>query len=391
MFHSINIRNMENIIIKEVSSRKDLKAFIRFNYELYKDCDYAVPDFLEDTLDTFDAKKNAAFEFCDATYFLAYKNGAIVGRVAAIINNKANQTWNTQNVRFGWIDFIDDIEVSRALLKAVEDWGIKRGANKIVGPLGFTDMDPEGMLTEGFDQLSTMSTIYNYPYYPKHLEQLGFEKEVDWIQRQIIVPEKGNSKIEKYFRVAEMSAKRYNLRIRKFKNMSEIRKGDYGRKIFNVVNKAYAPLYGFSELNERQIEQYVNSYLPLLDLRFVSVVEDEHDNIIAMGIGMPSLSRALQKAKGKLFPFGWIHLAKALFFKHSDIIDLLLIGVIPEYQNKGVNALLFADLIPLAQETGLKIAEIHPQLETNEKGQAQWAYLETRIHIKRRCFQKNLK
>ncbi|MBO5880067.1 MAG: GNAT family N-acetyltransferase, partial [Paraprevotella sp.] len=334
---------MENIIIKEVSSRKDLKAFIRFNYELYKDCDYAVPDFLEDTLDTFDTKKNAAFEFCDATYFLAYKNGTIVGRVAAIINNKANKTWNTQNVRFGWIDFIDDIEVSRALLKAVEDWGIKRGANKIVGPLGFTDMDPEGMLTEGFDQLSTMSTIYNYPYYPKHLEQLGFEKEVDWIQRQIIVPEKGNSKIEKYFRVAEMSAKRYNLRIRKFKNMSEIRKGDYGRKIFNVVNKAYAPLYGFSELNERQIEQYVNSYLPLLDLRFVSVVEDEHDNIIAMGIGMPSLSRALQKAKGKLFPFGWIHLAKALFFKHSDIIDLLLIGVIPEYQNKGVNALLFAD------------------------------------------------
>ena len=382
---------MADIIIKEVSSQKELKAFIRFNYELYKDCEYAVPDFLEDTLDTFNPKKNAAFEFCEATYFLAYKEGKIVGRVAAIINHKANKTWDTQNVRFGWIDFIDDLEVSRALFKAVEEWGVKRGANKMVGPLGFTDMDPEGMLTEGFDQLSTMSTIYNYPYYPQHLEQLGFEKEIDWIQRLITVPEKGDEKIEKYFRVAKMSAQRYNLRVRKFKNMREIRKGDYGRKVFNVVNKSYASLYGYSELNERQIDQYVESYLPLMDLRFLCVVEDQHDNIIAIGVGMPSLSRALQKAKGKLFPFGWFHLAKALFFKHSDIIDLLLIGVVPEYQNKGVNALLFADLIPLAQDSGLKFAEIHPQLETNEKGQALWAYLDTRVHIKRRCYQKNLK
>ncbi|MBQ8282853.1 MAG: GNAT family N-acetyltransferase [Paraprevotella sp.] len=382
---------MSEIVVKEVSSKKELKKFIRFNYELYKNCPYAVPDFLEDTLDTFDPEKNAAFDFCDAKLFLAYKNGKIVGRVAGIINNKANKTWDTHNVRFGWIDFIDDKEVSSALLKAVEDWGRQQGANKIVGPLGFTDLDPEGMLIDGFDQLSTMSTIYNYPYYPKHLEQLGFEKEVDWVERQIIVPDKQYERTAKYFRVAEMSAKRYNLHIRKFKNMREIREGNYGKKIFDVVNKAYAPLYGFSELSEKQIDQYVNSYLPLLDMRFLTVVEDEQDNIVAMGVGMPSLSTALQKAKGKLFPFGWFYLAKALFVKHSNIIDLLLIGVLPEYQNKGVNAMLFADLIPVAQKMGLKFAETHPQLETNEKSQVQWDYLDAHIHKKRRCYQKNLK
>ena len=382
---------MSEIVVKEVSSRKELKKFIRFNYELFKNCPYAVPDFLEDTLDTFDPEKNAAFDFCDAKLFLAYKNGKIAGRVAGIINNKANKTWDTHNVRIGWIDFIDDKEVSSALLKAVEDWGRQQGANKIVGPLGFTDLDPEGMLIDGFDQLSTMSTIYNYPYYPKHLEQLGFEKEVDWFERQIIVPDKQNERTAKYFRVAEMSAKRYNLHIRKFKNMREIREGNYGKKIFDVVNKAYAPLYGFSELSEKQIDQYVNSYLPLLDMRFLTVVEDEQDNIVAMGVGMPSLSTALQKAKGKLFPFGWFYLAKALFVKHSNIIDLLLIGVLPEYQNKGVNAMLFADLIPVAQKMGLKFAETHPQLETNEKSQVQWDYLDAHIHKKRRCYQKNLK
>lgn len=382
---------MSQITIKEVSSPKELKAFIRFNYELYKGCSYAVPDFLEDTLDTFNPKKNAAFEFCDAIFLLAYKDGKIAGRVVGIINHKANKTWNTSNVRFGWIDFIDDIEVSKALLQAVETWGRKHNANKIVGPLGFTDLDPEGMLYEGFDQLSTMSTIYNFPYYPKHLEQLGFEKEVDWVERLISVPSKENVRIGKYFRVAEMSAKRYNLHVKKFKSMKEIHEGNYGKKIFEVVNKAYAPLYGFSELSEKQIDQYVNSYLPLLDMRFLTVVEDEHNNIVAMGVGMPSLSVALQKAKGKLFPFGWFHLAKALFLKRSNIIDLLLIGVLPEYQNKGVNAILFADLIPVAQELGFKFAETHPQLELNEKSQVQWAYLDAHIHKKRRCYQKNIK
>lgn len=383
---------MSAVTIKKISTRRELKAFIRFNYELYKDCPYAVPDFLEDTLDTFNPQKNAAFDFCDVDYFLALREGIIVGRVAAIINHKANQTWGTNNARFGWIDFTDDPEVSRALMDTVEAWGRAHGCDKLVGPLGFTDMDPEGMLTGGYDQLSTMSTTYNYPYYPTHMERLGYTKEVDWVERKIRVPDRDHqAHMDKYFRVAEMSAKRYNLHVRKFKSAREIRRGGWGPKIFNVVNKAYAPLYGYSEMNERQIAQYVNTYLPLVDMRLVTVVEDAEGRIIAMGVGMPSLSHALQKAKSRLFPFGWYHLVKALFFKHSDIIDLLLVAVLPEYQNKGVNAMLFADLIPICQQMGFKFGETHPQLETNEKSQGQWAYLDAEVHKHRRCYQKSLK
>lgn len=384
---------MSAITIKKVSSRKELKAFIRFNYKLYKNCPYAVPDLLEDTLDTFNPKKNAAFEFCDVDYFLAYKNGEIVGRVAAIINRKANSTWNVRQARFGWIDFIDDPEVSKALLATVEEWGQSHQMDKIIGPLGFTDMDPEGMLIDGYDQLSTMSTIYNYPYYSEHMEKLGYAKETDWVERKVHVPyaDHDSAQMDKYFRVAEISTKRYNLHIRKFKKMKEIREGGYGKRIFDVVNKAYAPLFGFSEMNERQINQYINVYLPLIDLRMVTVVENEQNEVIAIGVTMPSLSKAIQKAKAKLFPFGWFHIAKALFWKHADISDLLLIAVLPEYQNKGINALLFADLIPIFQKMGFKTAETHPQLETNDKSQGQWAYLNVEVHKRRRCYQKALK
>lgn len=382
---------MSSLIIKRVCSRGELKSFIRFNYFLYKDCPYAVPDFLEDVLETFNRKKNAAFDFCDADFFLALRGGKIVGRVAAIVNHKANETWKTRSARFGWIDFVDDVEVSAALLGAVEAWAREKGCNKLVGPLGFTDMDPEGMLIFGYDQLGTMATTYNYPYYPKHLERLGYTKEVDWVEQKIRVPDDEHpAQISKYFRVAEISAKRYNLHIKKFKSVREIREGGWGPKVFNVVNKAYAPLYGYSEMNERQINQYVNTYMPFLDLRLATLVEDEHQNIVAMGVGMPSLSRALQKARGKLFPFGWYHLCKALYFKHSDIIDLLLVAVLPEYQNKGVNAMLFADLIPICQKMGFKFGESHPQLESNEKSQNQWAYLDGEVHKKRRCYQKAL-
>ncbi len=379
------------LTIKKVSDSRDLKAFIRFNYQLYKDCPYAVPDFYEDLKDTFNPSKNAAFEFCEADYFLAYRDGKVVGRVAAIINHKANETWKVRNVRFGWIDFIDDREVSRLLLKTVEQWGREKGMDRIVGPLGFTDMDPEGMLTGGFDQLSTMSTTYNYPYYAGHMESLGYEKEVDWVERKITVPDATHTAhSDKYFRVAEMSAKRYNLHVRKFTSVKEIRRSNYGLRIFDVVNKAYAPLYGYSEMNERQINQYINTYLPFIDLRLLTVVEDQDGQPVAMGVGMPSLSRALQKARGKLFPFGWVHLLKAMYWKHSDIVDLLLVAVLPEYQNKGVNAMLFADLIPICQQMGFKFGETHPQLETNEKSQGQWAYLDAEVHKHRRCWQKAL-
>lgn len=383
---------MSTITIKRVTGRKELKEFIRFNYHLYKDNPYAVPDLLEDTMDTFNPKKNPAYEFCEAELFLAYRDRQIVGRIALLINHKANATWHVKNARFGWIDFIDDLAVSKALLDTAEQWGKAHGMDKLVGPLGFTDMDPEGMLTGGYDQLSTMSTIYNYPYYPEHMVHHGYEKEVDWVERKVSIPEKGHEdKMDKYFRVAEMSAKRYHLHIKKFKSVKEIKKGNYASKIFNVVNKAYAPLYGYSEMTEGQIDHYVNVYLPLIDLRFLTTVETEDGEIVAMGVGMPSLSKAIQKAKACLFPFGWFHLAKALFFKHSDIIDLLLVAVLPEYQNKGVNAMLFADLIPISKEMGFKFGETHPQLETNDKSQGQWAYLDAVVHKQRRCFQKELK
>lgn len=382
------------VTIQKVEGRKQLKAFIRFNYHLYKDCQYAVPDFLEDMLDTFNRHKNAAFEFCEADLFLALRDGKIVGRVVAIINHKANKKWGTRNVRFGWIDFIDDEEVSQALIETVEKWGLERGMNRIVGPLGFTDMDPEGMLTEGFDQLGTMSTTYNYPYYPRHMERLGFSKEVDWVERKVMVPtDAAAADSAKYMRVAELSTRRYNLHMRRFKSHREIMAdgGAYVQKIFNVINRSYSELYGYSEMNERQIMQYAKTYLPFLDMRLLAVVEDENNEPIAVGITMGSLSYALQKAHGRLFPFGWWHLAKAIFFKPAPILDMLLIGVLPEWQNKGVNALLFAEIIPTAQKMGFVWAETHVQLEENEKSQTQWAHLDATIHKRRRCWQKELK
>lgn len=375
------------ITIKKVDTKKELKAFIRFNYELYKDNPYSVPDLYDDMLNTFSPKKNAAFEFCEADYFLAYKDGKLAGRVAAIINRRANETWHKKEVRFGWIDFTDDAEVSKALLDTVEEWGRKRGMTSLVGPLGFTDMDAEGMLIEGFDQLSTMATIYNYPYYPQHMERLGFRKDADWVEFKLMVPEKMP---DKYRRVAEIILRKYNLKIKKLKNRKEIREGNYGQKIFDLINEAYAPLYGYSQMTQGQIDQYVKTYLNLLDLRMVTLVEDEQKNLIAVGISMASLSRALQQAKGKLLPFGWYYLLKALFVKRPKVLDLLLVAVKPEYQSKGVNALLFYDLIPIYQQMGFEYGESNPELEENKKVQAQWDYLETVQHKRRRAFRKDI-
>lgn len=374
------------ILIKKVSNKKDLKRFIRFNYELYKNNPYSVPDLYDDMVGTFSTEKNAAFEFCEADYFLAYKDDKLVGRVAAIINRRANETWNKKEVRFGWIDFVDDPEVSKALLDTVEAWGKERGMEAIVGPLGFTDLDAEGMLVEGFDQLSTMSTIYNYPYYPQHMERLGFEKEADWVEYKLTVPDKLP---EKFVRISEIILQKYNLKIKKLKR-SEIKEKNYGQKIFDLINEAYAPLYGYSKMTQGQINQYIKTYLPLIDLRMVSLVEDEAGELVAVGISMPSLSKALQKAKGKMLPFGWFHLLKALFVKKPDVLDLLLVGVKPEYQSKGVNALLFYDLIPTYQKMGFKYGESNPELELNKKVQAQWSAFESVQHKRRRAFRKSI-
>ena len=376
-----------SVEIKKVSSRSELKKFIRFNYEFYKDNPYAVPELCEDVLNTFSEKKNSAYEFCESQCFLAWRDGKIVGRVAAIINHRANETWNKKVVRFGWIDFIDDIEVSRALIETVKDWGKERGMTDIEGPLGFTDMDPEGMLIEGFDQLSTMATIYNYPYYPEHMEKLGFGKAADWVEMKIYIPD---AIPEKHKRISDIIQRKYNLHIHKYTSKREVIKTGVGRKIFELINDAYAPLFGFSKMTDRQIDQYVNMYIPVVDLRMVTIVEDEKGEIVAVGITMPSVSKALQRAKGKIFPFGWYHLLKALMWKRPKVLDLLLIAVRPEYQGKGVNALLFTDLIPVYQQMGFEYAESNPELEMNEKVQSQWQYFKTEQHKRRRCFKAEI-
>lgn len=376
-----------SVEIKKVETKSDLKKFIRFNYNLYKNNAYSVPDLYEDMLDTFSPKNNPAFEFCEAEYFLALRNGEIVGRVAAIINNRANNTWNQKVVRFGWIDFIDDKEVSRALIDTVKAWGKERGMNELQGPLGFTDMDAEGALIEGFDQLSTIATIYNYPYYPEHFEALGMEKAVDWVEKKIYIPE---AIPEKHARISKIIQERYNLHIRKLKSRKEVEENNLGRRIFELINEAYAPLFGYSRMTDRQIDNYVNMYIPLLDLRMVTLIENENNEIVCVGISMSSLSRAMQKAKGKLFPFGWFHLAKALKWKHDKVLDLLLVAVRPDYQGKGVNALLFTDLIPIYQQMGFEYAESNPELEINEKVQSQWQYFKTEQHKRRRCYKANI-
>ncbi|WP_321334169.1 N-acetyltransferase [uncultured Bacteroides sp.] len=375
------------ITIKKVSSKNELKKFIRLNYQLYKSNPYSVPDLYDDMLNTFNKKKNAAFEFCEADYFLAYKDEQLVGRVAAIINNKANSIWNKKEVRFGWIDFIDDLEVSSALLKTVEEWGKAKGMEYIQGPLGFTDFDAEGMLIEGFDQLSTMATTYNYPYYPQHMEKLGYGKDADWMEYKIYIPD---TIPEKHQRISNLVQQKYNLKLKKYTSAKKIAK-DYGQAIFELMNEAYSSLYGYSPLSQGQINQYVKMYLPIVDLRMVTLVADAEDKLIAVGISMPSLSEALQKAKGRMLPFGWYYLFKALFMKsRSKFLDLLLVAVKPEYQNKGVNALLFSDLIPIYKKLGFIFAESNPELELNGKVQAQWEYFKTEQHKRRRAFVKKI-
>lgn len=382
---------MSAIEIKKVESRRDLCKFIDFHNELYKGNPYHVPNLYFDEMNTFRKDKNAAFDFCEAEYFMAYRDGKAVGRVAAIINHSANKKWERESVRFGWIDFVDDIEVSKALLKAVEDYGKSKGMKEIVGPLGFTDMDPEGMLLYGYDQLGTQATAYNYPYYPEHMDRMGgWEKDNDYVEYKLYVPEEMP---EKYATIAKMIQKRYNLQVKKLKRNEIYGENGYGKKIFDVVNETFKDLYGYSKLTDRQIEQYVNMYLPMADLDLITIIEDwntpDH-KVVGVGISIPSLARALQKCGGKLFPFGWWHILRALKFHKTEVVDLLLVGVLPEYRQKGANALLFYDLIPHYQRLGFKWGETHVEMETNMKVQGQWQYLNREIHKRRRCYKKDI-
>ena len=382
---------MSDIIIKRVENRKDLKRFIEFHYDLYKGNQYDAPVLFSDDMGTLSKDKNAAFEFCEAEYYLAYKDNKIVGRVAAIINNKANAKWNRKVVRFGWIDFIDDINVSKALLNAVEQYGRSKGMEEMVGPLGFTDMDPEGMLIWGFDQLGTMATIYNYPYYPEHLEKIGgFEKDNDYVEYKVFVPKEVP---EKYAKISQMIEKRYNLHVKKL-TKKEVFEGGYGKRIFKVLNECMQDLYSFSELTDRQVDQYVDMYLPMADLSLITVIEDwsqEPHKVVGVGITLPSLSKALQKCrKGRLWPFGWWHMLRAIKGHNTNIVDLYLVGVLPEYRNKGANALLFSDLIPRYVKYGFDWGETNVEMESNSNVQSQWGALKTELHKRRRCFKKEL-
>lgn len=384
---------MSGISIKRVSTKSELKDFVRFNYELYKDCPYAVPDFLEDTLNTFDAKSNAAFEFCDAEFFIAYRQGKIVGKVVAIINNRANEKWNTKTVRFGWIDFVDDREVSGMLLKAVEDWGKERGMTEIAGPFGFTDLDPEGMLFEGYNKLGSMYTIYNYPYYNDHMQALGFEEDAVWVDRTISIPSaegEHSANQQKFFRVAKLVQDRYGFSVCKCKSRKELRDSGYILNLFEIINTAYQNLHGYSNMTPRQMNDYVKQYQSLLDPELISIVNNKEGQPIAVGVCMPNLSKAAKKAKSRLWPFGWWHMLMGLYFKRSKTIDLLLIGALPEYQDTGCISLLFADMIPTAQKRGFRIAECCPQLETNNKALSIWRSLDTEVTKRRHTWKKSI-
>ena len=373
--------------IRKVSTKRELKQFIQFFYDLYRDCDKAVPYLFFDEMATLRRDKNPSFECCEADYFLAYKDGKIVGRVAAIINRRANEQWKVQQVRFGWFDFIDDDEVSKALLDTVAQWGRERGMTEMAGPLGFIDTDREGMLVEGFDELTTMYINYNYPYYADHIARYGgFEKDNDYVEIKVKIPQDDNFKFHK---IAEIVKLRYGLRVHKF-TRSELLSGGYGRKVFELLNATYKDLYGFSQLSERQVDKLVNDYIKIADLNLVTAVMDG-DKMIGFGVTFPSFSRALQKTRdGRLFPFGWWHLMKTLKKHNTDTVDLLLIGVLPEYRTKGANALIFDDLIHQFQRYGFVWADAMPMMERNEKVLAQWQYLDSHIHRRHRCFRKNL-
>ena len=376
---AVEIRKLE-------PTKKELLKFIHFPIDvLYNDSTCYVPDLVSDMLSTFLPLENPAYEFCESAFFMAYRDGKPVGRIAGIINSLVNQRERKQEGRFGFVDFIDDEEVVDALMRAVEQWAKEKGMTCLTGPLGFTDMDPEGCLIEGFDQLGTQATIYNYPYYPKHFERLGFVKDVDWVEFKVIVPEQIP---EKMVKIGNIVQHRFNLHLVKMNSTKELVK-KYGNEIFALINESYDSLFGYSPLSEKQVKHYINVYLPFLPLDHISLVADANDKLVGVGISVPSLSRALIKSRGRMLPFGWYHMLKAI--KHEGrIVDLLLIAVAPEYQSKGVNSLFFVDLIPAFNKRGYEWAETNIELENNENVQKQWQYFDIKQHKRRRAFTKDI-
>lgn len=375
-----------SVTVKAIpATEKAVTQYVKFGIDLYEGNPYFVPPMVFDEVHTLMPKKNPAFDYCRAQCFMAYRDGKPVGRITAIINDHINEKCGKKEARFGFVDFIDDKEVVDALFAAAEGWAKEHGMTEIIGPMGFTDMDREGMLVEGFDEMGTMATIYNYDYYPRHLDRLGYKKDTDWVEYRVTVPDKVP---EKMTRIAEIVLKKFELRILKYTSAKKI-KNDYGKALFELINEAYADLYGYSSLSERQIDYYIDMYLSILRLEYVSVVVDKNDRLVGVGITLPSLAKALQKSKGKIFPFGWWRILRAMK-GYNDVVDLLLIAVRPEYQSKGVNSLFFYDLLNLYIKNGVKYAETNLELESNSNVQSQWEYFEKRQHRRRRAFRKKL-
>lgn len=376
---------MSEILIRKVNSRQELADFIHIVDEIYQDYPQYVPDLENGIKGLFNIKTNPGLEFSDIQPFVAYKDQKPVGRIVGIVNHKANKKWQTKNVRFSMIEFVDDQEVSRALLEAVESWGKSLGMEKIHGPLGVTDFDKEGMLIEDFELTGSMTAIFNPPYYPKHMEALGFEKEVDWLQIRINIPEEIPAK---YARVAQYNRETIGLRVQKL-TKKELQ-GDYGQQAFKLFNQAYESIFGFSELSEKQVDSFLRQYLPVVDTQLIPVIFNEKDEIVGAAVTMVSLAQGLQKSKGRLWPFGWYHLLKSLYLKKEDSAEMLLIAVRPDYQGLGVNAMFFDDLIPIYNRLGIKRAETGPQLEDNVRELSQWKPLKPEFVKRRRCFVKSV-
>lgn len=371
------------VAIREVRTNQDLQDFINVPLELYKGNPYYVPALRNNERNTLKKDKNPAFEYCQAAYWLAYQDNHPVGRIAGIINHRHFQKWNQPFARFGWLDFIDDRKVSGALFSTVENWAAAQGMQAVHGPLGFTDLDRAGLLVAGFDQPGTLATIYNHPYYPEHLTAAGYSKDVDWVEYQISVPSGG---VEKITRLAEAVARRYHLHLKHFNNKREML--HYANAVFELLEEAYQHLYAMTPFTRRQMDDYIKQNFGFLSPDFVPAVVDEQDQLVAFGISMPSLSRALQRCKGRLLPFGFIHLLRAL--RKNNLADLYLIAVKDSYQGKGVTAMLMAHMIEVFKRFGITTVESNPELENNLKVQSQWKHFEHRQHKRRRCYIKYL-
>lgn len=372
--------------IKQIITRRGLKDFVKFGNDFYKDCEHFCPQLIQDELNTFDPKINPAHEVCEHILFMAYRDNRAVGRIAGIINHAANSKWNVKHVRFGWIDFIDDEEVSRALLDEVAAWGRSKGMEQINGPVGFTDFDHQGLLLEGYEHLAPMASLYNYPYYVRHMESYGLVKEADWIEYQIYPPQELP---ERFSRMDKIVRERSNVRVDKVKNSKELVK-KYGIQYMDVIDIAYQKLYNFQPMTERQKKYYCDVYFPILNFDFVTVVINDKDEVVGVGVGMPDVSEALRKCKGKLFPRGWRYMLKALKAKQMDAFDLLIIAVRPDYQDKGLNAVIIADQHPYFVKYGIKRVETTSILETNSKNQTHWEMFPHKIHKRRRAYIKDI-